>query len=150
MLNFSIFLRGWTDDVVALTSGALEIPGELRAQLHAARVEVDERRIARLVANRDGLDRVEFASGEPLYRDVLVAHPAQRQVDLVRSLGLALDEKGFVRVDEMRETSVPGIYAAGDLTSSAQSAVLAAAAGAFAAMMLNRALTVEWAISHGA
>ena len=61
----------------------------------------------------------------------------------MRTLGLQLDERGFVQVGEMRETSVPGIYAAGDLLSPAQSAILGAAAGSFAAAALNRELTIE-------
>jgi thioredoxin reductase len=44
-----------------------------------------------------------------------------------------------------RETSVPGIYAAGDLTTRMQGAILAAASGAQAAAMLNLDLTMELA-----
>ena len=142
MLNFAIFLRGWTSDVVALTDGPCDMEPSLRAQLEAAGVRVEPRRMARLVGS-DHLQRVEFETGAPLERDVLFAHPPQRQVDLVRGLGLALDDKGFVQVNDSRETSKPGIYAAGDLTSAAQSATLAAGAGMAAAAMLNRALTVE-------
>ena len=145
MLTFAIFLRGWTSDVVALTHGGGEIDAPLLAQLEAAGVRVETRRIARLVSDGEHLARVEFEGGEALERDVLFAHPPQGQVDLVRGLGLTLDEKGFVWVDHMRETSVPGIYAAGDLTSPAQSAALASGAGMFAAAMLNRALTVDLA-----
>jgi thioredoxin reductase len=142
MLAFAIFLRGWTSDVVALTHGPADIEEPLLAQLSAAGVPVESQRIARLVG--DGhLQRVEFESGDSLERDVLFAHPAQRQVEVVRNLGLALDDKGYLQLNEMRETSVPGIYAAGDLTSAAQSATLAAGAGMFAAAMLNRALTME-------
>jgi thioredoxin reductase len=143
MLAFAIFLRGWTSDVVALTHGVADIDASLLAQLTAADVRVETRHIARLVGNGEHLQRVEFANGDSLERDVLFAHPPQRQVDLVRGLGLALDDKGFVQVNDTRETSVPGVYAAGDLTSAAQSATLAAGAGMFAAAMLNRALTVE-------
>lgn len=143
MLVFAIFLRGWTSDVVALTNGAIEIPEDVRQQLAAAKVPVDERRIARLVGDREHLRRVEFEQGDSLERDVLFAHPAQRQVPLVRALGLQLDDKGYVRVDDMRETSIPGIYAAGDLSSAAQSAAIGTGAGMLAAAMLNRALTIE-------
>jgi thioredoxin reductase len=148
MLTFAMFLRGWTSDVVVLTNDALEVPEELRTQLALADVRIERRRIARLVAHGNQLQRVEFDDGDALERDVLFAHPAQRQIELVHTLGLALDEKGFVRVDDARETSVAGIYAAGDLTSPAQSAVLAAAAGMFAAAALNRALTVELVTSR--
>jgi thioredoxin reductase len=56
-----------------------------------------------------------------------------------------------VAVDETRrETSVAGIYAAGDLTTGVQGAILAAAAGMRAAAMLNHELTAEMATGAGA
>jgi thioredoxin reductase len=49
-----------------------------------------------------------------------------------------------VKTDPMtRETSIPGIYAAGDLTTRAQAAVLAAAAGMQAAAVINAELTTD-------
>lgn len=116
-------------------------------RLEAANVRVGERRIARLSASGGLLDRVEFADGDPLSLEVLFARPPQRQVALVQSLGLALDAGGYVQVDENRETSVLGIYAAGDLVTPVQSATLAAASGALAAARLNHELTVEMATS---
>jgi thioredoxin reductase len=144
-LDFPLLLRSWTSDVVALTGGGFAVPSEARARLAAAGVGLEERRIARLRANGDALERIEFTDGEPLRRDVLFAHPPQRQVDLVRSLGVALDAKGYVQVDDMRETSRSGIYAGGDLVTPVQSAVLAAASGSLAAAKLNHALTVDLA-----
>jgi thioredoxin reductase len=79
--------------------------------------------------------------------EVLFARPPQRQVAIVQSVGVALDEGGYVRVDEHRETSTPGIYAAGDLVTPVQSAILAAASGYQAAAMVNRELTAELATS---
>lgn len=146
-LSFAIFLRGWSRHVTLLTHGTVTVPPDVRSSLQAADVHVDERPIARLLANGDHLSAIDFVEGKAIELDVLFAHPKQRQVPLVRSLNLALDDKGFVRVDDMRETSVPGIYVAGDLTTPAQSAVLAAASGMFAAAALNRALTVELATS---
>jgi len=73
----------------------------------------------------------------------LFAHPPQRQIPLVRSLDLALDENGFVRVDARFETSAPGIFAAGDLTSRLQAAIVAAAQGMQAAASVNVDLALE-------
>ena len=145
---FALFLRGWTSDVVLLTNGAFSVPPETAASLAAAGVRVEERRIARLRPSGDRLEAVEFAEGGSLPRDVLFLHPPQRQVALVRSLGLALDARGFVQVDEVqRETSRPGVYAGGDLVMEAQGAILAAASGVQAAARLNHALTLEMAKS---
>jgi thioredoxin reductase len=133
-LPFALFLRGWTSDVVALTDGRFAVPNEVRAQFEAAGVRIEERPLRRLVARGEELERIEFAEGAPLMRGALFLHPKQRQVPLVESLGLALDAAGYVQVTEPdRETSVPGIYAAGDLVTPVQGAVLSAAAGTLAA-----------------
>jgi thioredoxin reductase (NADPH) len=36
---------------------------------------------------------------------------------LAKDLGLALDEKGFIKVDENNATNVKGVFAAGDCTT---------------------------------
>lgn len=147
MLDFALFLRGWTGGVTVLTDDRFAVPPEARMRLAGAGVPVEEGRIARLSGSAGHLELVELADGGRLPLDVLFARPPQRQVALVQSLGLALDAGRYVQVDEHRQTSVPGIYAAGDLTTSVQSAILAAAAGMQAAAMINHELTVELATS---
>lgn len=96
------------------------------------------------MANQRHLQAVELASGARVPCEALFTHPPQDQVSLVRAIGADLDDEGFARVDPMnRETSIPGIYAAGDLTTRAQGAILAAANGTRAATMLNIELTTE-------
>jgi thioredoxin reductase len=147
MLDFTPLLRGWTHDVLALTDGRFAVPDEARARLVQAGVVLEERPLARLVGGDASLERVEFTSGEARPLDVLFARPPQTQTRLVRALGLALDAGGYVQVDEQtRETSRPGIYAAGDLLTPAQGAIFAAASGMLAAAMLNHCLTVELAL----
>jgi len=146
LLPFALHLRGWTRDLVVFTSGAFALPDETSAALRAAGIQLETAPVARLVAREDRLEAVELSNGTAVPCDVLFAHPPQRQVELVRTLGVALDDDGLVRVDPMkRETSVPGIYAAGDLTTRMQGAVIAAASGAQAVAMLNLDLTMELA-----
>lgn len=145
-LPFALQIRGWTEDIVVFTNGAFEIPREARAQLQSAGIRVETAPVARLVAGEHGLAAVELEGGARVPREILFAHPPQRQVELIRALELELDDNGFVKVDPMkRETSVPGIYAAGDLTSRMQGAIHAAAAANIAAAMLNVELTMELA-----
>lgn len=49
-----------------------------------------------------------------------------------RALGCELTGEGCVAVDDHGETSVPGVYAAGDLTPGLQLVQVAAAGGAVA------------------
>jgi thioredoxin reductase len=143
---FAVKLRAWTRDVVVFTNGALELPEEARERLGAAGVRIETAPLARLVRNDRGLEAVALADGARVPLDVLFAHPPQRQVELVRTLGVALDDDGFVRTDPMtRETSMRGIYAAGDLATRMQGAIFAAAAGAHAGTAIDTELTMELA-----
>ena len=143
---FAMQARGWTRDLVVFTGGAVELASEVRAQLEGVGIRIEPAPIERLVAGPDGLEAIELADGRAIPRDALFVHPPQRQIELVRTLGVALDDDGFVAIDPMkRETSVPGIFAAGDLTTRGQAAILAAAAGMQAAAAINVELTMELA-----
>jgi thioredoxin reductase len=134
-------LRGWSAEVTLFTN---KLGDDVRAKLLAAKVEIEGGTVARLVGAGRQLEAVELVDGRRVACDVLLMHPPQKQVELVRALGVALDDEGFVKTDPMtRETSIPGIYAAGDLTTRAQAAVLAAAAGMQAAAAINAELTAE-------
>jgi len=148
LVPFALQARGWSRDVIVFTSGAFDVPEEARAKLQAARVRLETAPIARLVGRERRLEAIELTDGTSVPCDVLFAHPPQQQVELIRALGLALDDDGYVRVDPMKlETSIPGIYAAGDLTTRMQGAILGAAAGTRAAAMINVELTIELATS---
>lgn len=145
-LHFPIVLRGWTRDVTVFTSGAFDVPAEVRDRFTSAGIRIETREVARLVSRGDRLASVMLTDGTELPCDVLFAHPPQRHVDLVRALDLSLDEGGFVRVHAPTcETSISGIYAAGDLMTRMQGAILAAAYGMQAAAALNYELTAEQA-----
>lgn len=146
MLPFALQARGWTRTLTVFTNGAFDVSADARATLHRAGVRLEDSPITRLVAREHRLEGIALSNGAIAPCDELFAHPPQRQVELVQQLGLALDEHGYVRVDPTtRETSVPGIYAAGDLTTRMQAAVLGAAAGMHAAAMINVELSMELA-----
>lgn len=154
LLDFALFLTGWSPHITVFTEQRFELPPEQRERLLRAGVQLEERRIRRLIPGaEDGvraglLEAVELEDGTRVAREVLFAPPLQQQSRVVQQLGLVLDEWGFVRVNAHYETSIPGIYAAGDLTTRLQGAVIAAAAGCAAASMLNHALNLEIA-EHG-
>ncbi|MBC8067797.1 MAG: NAD(P)/FAD-dependent oxidoreductase [Deltaproteobacteria bacterium] len=147
-LPFAVLLRSWSPHVTVFTNGAFDVLSDIRAQVEQAGVRLETSPIARLRRRERALDGVELADGSVVACEALFAHPPQRHVELVASLGLSLDGEGFVRVDPMScETSMRGVYAAGDLTTRAQGAILAAAIGTQAAGMLNHELTQDLAVS---
>lgn len=145
---FAVQARAWTSSVTVFTHGALGLPDDSLALLRSAGVRVVPQVVSRLVLQLGALQAVALADGERVPCDVLFAHPPQRHVELVGLLGVALDEQGYVRVDPMKkETSVPGIFAAGDLTTRMQGAIHAASAGGQAGGAINVDVMMELAAS---
>jgi thioredoxin reductase len=134
-------LRGWSAEVTIFTDA---LDDGVRRKLVAANVHIERAGVKRLIGAGGQLEAVELDDGRRVACEALLMHPPQKQVAFVTALGVALDEEGFVKTDPMtRETSIPGVYAAGDLTTRAQAAVLAAAAGMQAAAAINAELTAD-------
>ena len=84
------------------------------------------------------LERVVFASGETLSRSALFIRPTSLpRTDLAVKLGCELTDygpvTGLIKVDESGQTTVPGVYAAGDVTGQDMFVYVAAYGGGLAA-----------------
>jgi thioredoxin reductase (NADPH) len=70
--------------------------------------------------------------------------------DIAKQLGLELDEQGYIKTDLMTmRTSLPGIYAAGDITGAPKQIVVAVAQGSTAAMTAFEDLTSPYWLKQG-
>jgi thioredoxin reductase len=112
-------LRGWTDDIVVVDSG--EVTG----------TRVDDGALQALI-RRDG--------SEVACDAVLVHAPLRRRGQLPERLGLEQTGAGFVKVDGEAHTSVPGVYAAGDLAVAPQQVAVALGSGHLAGLVATREL----------
>jgi thioredoxin reductase len=111
-------LTAWSDDVVLLTDGPGALDATATAQLASAGVVVDEREVRALRADDGRLAGVRFADGSELARAGLLVHtPLSQRGGLAEALGAALTDKEQLVVDERQQTTVPGLYAAGDVAS---------------------------------
>ncbi|MDA8086445.1 MAG: FAD-dependent oxidoreductase [Nitrospiraceae bacterium] len=61
--------------------------------------------------------------------------------ELARTMGLELDREGYIRVDGLMKTSVPFVYAAGDITGSEKQITVAVSQGTLAAISAFNDLT---------
>jgi len=142
--GFTANLLTWTRHITLLTDNH-EISDENRAKLAALDVAIRTDAVTALDGDESTrkLQRVMFAEGEPLECDALFFNlGTQLATDFHETLACRLDpECGLVWVDETQQTSVDGVYAAGDITPQSQLAVVAAAEGAMAAIHIHRSLT---------
>jgi thioredoxin reductase len=112
-------LAAWTDDVTVVDPGDV---AELRAEEGSLQA----------VVRRDG--------SEVRCDAVLVHAPLSRRDALPERLGLALTDAGLVAVDALARTSVPGVYAAGDLAVAPQQVAIALGSGHLAGIVATREL----------
>jgi thioredoxin reductase len=134
LVGFTATVKNWARSVTVVTNG-VRFQGDESCRVALADQEADlvEEDAVRLVGSRGALEGMELQSGRVLPTSLVffsVAH--QPRVELPLSLGCALDEEGYVAVDAEGRTSVPGVYAAGDLTPGLQLVSVAAASGVVA------------------
>ena len=140
---FTANLLTWTRNITLLTDGG-EISNDARAKLGGLDVAIRTESIVALEGDtsKRQLQRVLFSGGEPLECDALFFNlGTEPATNFHETLGCRLDPKcGLVWVDDTQQTSVDGVYAAGDITPQSQLAVVAAAEGAMAAIHIHRSL----------
>ena len=137
-------LTAWTNDIVLCTDGPSRLSDAAIQQLKRKRVAVLKGRIDRLSIVGSRLNEVVFTNGDRLRRDALFFDtPSRPQSTLMAQLGCSLDRHGRIRCGQYEATSVPGVFAAGNVLSDVQLSIVAAAEGARAAFGINRALTRE-------
>lgn len=142
--EFALMLLGWTSDVILFTDGAPEFGKRERAKIERAKIRIEERKVAHFEGTRGMLERVVLSDTTVIPRSGILLKPKQVQRSgLATLVGCSLDEKGHVITDEKGETTVSGVYAAGDSAQRKQLVVFAAADGATAAMAIVSALLEE-------
>lgn len=65
---------------------------------------------------------------------VFIAIGYEPNNDIAKKLGLELDEEGYIKVDARQRTSMPLVYAAGDITGGVKQIVVAVGQGSIAAL----------------
>ena len=143
--GLALLVSRWSPDVVVVTDGPGHLTPNARRRLRHQKISVREESVVRLIGSpAHELRCIEFADGSQLERAALFLHAAQHQRSpLAARLKARFTSTGAVWVDKSGQTSIAGIYAAGDTTPGTQQALLAAAAGNQAAISLNENLTRE-------
>ncbi|GFM56134.1 pyridine nucleotide-disulfide oxidoreductase [Pseudomonas cichorii] len=144
--NYVRLYQDWTDTLTVFADGH-EIPSDIRADLARRHMAVVDGRIIEIGQHGARNASVKLDTGLNVAVDILFAHPRNRpSASLHESLGLAtVDTPGGIvlKVDERRQTSMPGIYAAGDLaTTFLPSVTQASSQGAMAGIFAQQSMLV--------
>lgn len=139
--ELAVMMRHWMADVVACSDGT-EVSAQARSKLSEHGVSLRQEPIRSLEGSNGQLSSLVFHGGPDLPRSGLFFSTGCRQAsDLSEILGCERGPKGGVVTDpHTEETSVPGVYVAGDLSRDVLLVAVAIAEGAEAAVAINKAL----------
>ncbi|RUY10673.1 NAD(P)/FAD-dependent oxidoreductase [Mesorhizobium sp. M2A.F.Ca.ET.040.01.1.1] len=119
-MNQVRLFHDWTDRLTVFGNG-LDITPEIRADLAGRKVPLVDGRITEIARHGSHGATIKLDTGPDVAVDILFAQPRNKpSASLHESLGLVTvnTPTGIaLKVDERRETSMPGIYAAGDLAN---------------------------------
>ena len=142
---FCMEMLTWTDQLTILSHGREpEFPPKSREALQRYSIPWRTDAIARIEGESGCVQRAVFLDGSSQDFDAMFFHIAYGPgCSLPIELGCAATDEAILLVDEDFETSVPGVFAAGDLTPGSKLAIRAAADGTRAAVGIYRSLLPE-------
>lgn len=145
---FPSMVQNWTADRMVIAPRHLAITAEQRSMLADLGVPLHVGDIASLEHDNGKLRSVTLDSGQSIEVGTLLLTPAEEPAPLITrlvgSLGLALDENGYVAADEAQRTNVDRLWAAGDVQGW-MGGIESANAGGMAASMIVH----DWfSVSH--
>ena len=144
--GLALMMKQWSSDVILFTDGASEVSSTMQSRLKQHDIAIWAERIAKLEGTDDGaLQSIHLQGGKVLDRTAMFFTTGCRQTsNLSAALGCARDEKGGIVTDPVtEESSVGGVYVAGDASRDVLLVAIAIAEGAKAGVAINRALLQE-------
>jgi thioredoxin reductase len=125
-----------------LLDGAFEPTAEQLADLARRGIAVERRRVTRI--DGDGPLRVQLADDTSIALDGLfvasrtvITDPSGAELGCEREAG---PHGAFYKTDDMKQTTVPGVFAGGDVGQAMSSVALAVASGTLAGISAHRSL----------
>ena len=111
----AMFIRSYTRDVTLIAPDkAIQLDRNDSEKLRTAEIECVDGPAQAVAISKDCIV-VETAEGTYSFDSVYPALGSDPHVLLAREIGAALGENGCVSVDRHQRTSIPGVYAAGDV-----------------------------------
>ncbi|BCP52597.1 hypothetical protein K32_12140 [Kaistia sp. 32K] len=142
----ALMIPDWGPTTFFLNGGAM--PDEETLEKLARReVSMEPAKIAALEGTETELTGVRFEDGRVVALDALFTASRTRMASpIAEQLGCAFDDGMLgpvLRTDAMKMTTVPGVYAAGDIARGMHNATFASADGVMAGTGLHQALIFE-------
>lgn len=134
----------WAGELTLYTNGTSTLNPEQVQKLNQHKIKVIENEVEAINHKKGVIKQILFKDTEPEDLNALYTKlPFTQQCTIPEKLGCKFTENGFIYIDECLETSIPGIYAAGDCLTLYRSIANAVASGNKVGAMINKKFLEE-------
>lgn len=142
--EFSKLIFNMTKSLTLFTNGKTKLNGEQIEKLKHNNINLNEAEIEKIEHENGQIQQIIFKNGNAVSLKALYAKvPFEQNINISENLGCELTEQGYIKVDFMQKTTVPGIFACGDNITMMRSVANAIAQGNFTGAMVNKELSEE-------
>lgn len=142
--EFVKLIHNWTKDLNLFTNGAVTLNADQIAKLQLKKVNIISKEITEIVHHNGVLQHILFTDGTThALKAIFARGTMSHHTPIAQLLNCNLSEQGYIAVNEFQQTSVAGVYAAGDCTSMLRSVAEAVGKGNFAGATINKELIAE-------
>lgn len=142
--EMATLIQHWSSQLTLYTNGPSTLTDDQRQTLEQLHIPIVETPVA-AIEHEDGmLTSLLFVDGERAYPTAIFSRvPFRHHTDIAAQLGCTMTENQLIQVADFGETNVPGVFAAGDVTTPFRQVALAVSNGSKAAAWMNRELIAE-------
>lgn len=142
--EFSKLIFNMTKNLTLFTNGKATLTDEQIEKLSQNKIILNEDEIAAIEHENGSIQKIVFKNGKEIALQVLYAKiPFEQNINASGDVGCELTEQGFMKIDIMQKTTVPGVFACGDNVTMMRSVANAIAQGNFTGAVVNKELSDE-------
>jgi thioredoxin reductase len=137
-------VHNWTKKLTLFTNGIATLTSEQIEKLGQHGIGLFEKEIRAIEHENGRVKHLLFKDGSTFELSAIFSKVTTVQhCDLPQKLGCELTDAGLIKIDDTQQTSMAGIFAAGDNSTPYRAVAVAVASGTKAGAYLNKALIDE-------
>ncbi len=143
-MHYAMLISQLTTKITIFTNGPHNFTTEQLQKINSHNIPIVEDKVSSINHTDGFMNSIVSGKGSKYLIKALYTRPGLKQhCTLPQDLGCAINEHGYIVTDEMKKTTINGIYASGDCTSQVRSVAIAVASGMMAGAAINFALCSE-------
>ena len=142
--EFSKLISNWTKDLTLFTNGPVNLDEKSIEKLALKNINIVDKEIAEIIHSEGYVTHIKFKNESIQQLEAIYAKVTfEQNTKIIADLNIELNEQGYITVDNFKETTQTGVFAAGDCTTMMRAVSESVYAGSMAGIFANKQLIGE-------